>query len=679
MSKDHFELPDNLQKNSRDAWRAAVEKSLGGRSLETALASTTYDGITIKPLYEASDIESISINPVRRAGNAAQGAPAWQRLQLLDIPAIDEANAQIKRDLDGGACGLYLSIGTDIPYGATSLALENQQDIDRLLSGVDLKDKTIWLSNGYEGLSVCAALINNLETNSSSLFDGNCGFDPLTLFAAMGAFPDPEKQAIADWVDAAHALQQSPVNLTPFIADGHAWQQAGASEAMELGFTLASALYYVRALSTSGMPLEDAFNSVDLGLIVSGDIFLSTAKLRAMRLLWSKVTEKANVKTNSRILAKMSYLDLAMKDPETNMLRATAATVAAGLGNADALVLLPYTSAHGAATPGARRLALNTQIISQEESHIGAIEDPAAGSWYIENLTAALAEKAWHYFRLSESQGGMAKMLRRGEVRKIIEPVAGAREKDIATAKRTITGVNLFPNLDEKQPDVLSRVDDGLRETGAQENGAANQDNLAAPGTGARFEDTRKFIKDGEPFLLLEESLEGPHSLLTMLGPLTNRNSASIDSLRSISDYIRVETGERPSVFVANIGKPSEFTARATWAKSYFETGGIQAIGNDGFDDLQALINGYKASGARIACICSSDQRYEEEAISTAKALREAGANGVYLVARPEVLLNIPAEERAHLHAVLYKGNDMILTLMEAHYLIGFEDEGLMV
>lgn len=680
MSREIFELPANLTENTRDAWRAAVEKSLNGRSLESALASTTYDGITIKPLYDQTDLEGSAAAPILKNRNGAESARPWEMLQLIDIPGAKAANEQIKKDIAGGAGGLYLSISTDIPYASSTLTLREQADMAALFDGVDLKGKALYLSNGYEGLLCAANLMNHFEAEGNPPEGGSFGFDPLSLFAAMGAFPDPVDEAISNWTDAAHAITASDINMNCFMASGQTWQQAGASEAMELGFTLASALYYVRMLEASGMSLDESFKAVDFSLIVTGDIFLSTAKLRAMRLLWGRICEEAKVTPSARLLAKMSYRDLAMRDPETNMLRATAATVAAGLGNADALVLLPYSSAHGLAAPKARRLALNTQIIAQEESHIGTIEDPASGSWYVESLTSELAAKAWAYFQQVEQGGGMPAMLRKGKIKALIEPVSAARDNDVSTGKKVITGLNSFPNINE-QPPELAAEDKAGSHTAYELPDPADEGaiTLKLAGNGERFADLKQNLANGESYFALLEALEGPQSLITMLGDVNSRLATNIESLRSVSDYIKVETGARPSVFIANLGRPSDFTARATWARSYFETGGIEALSNDGFADRKALIESFKSSGAKIACLCSTDDVYMEEAVETAQQLKAAGAHGVYMVARPNLLKSLPPEARNELHALLYVGTDMVLTLMEAYYLIGLEDESLQV
>ena len=680
MLKEQFQLPDNLTQSTRDAWRTQVEKALEGRSLEKALGSATYDGIAIKPLYDSHDRQDKEDKPILL--NRAASERAWQIIQLIDIPNLELANKQIKRDLEGGANALWLSVGTEIPYGAGTLPLASQADFLRLFADVDLEGVSLILSNGYENLTCAAALMNclaDLSVNEETV-TGSFGFDPLSLFAAQGAYRDPEGEALANWIDAAFAIHSCPLKMKSFLASGQLWQQAGASEAMELAFTLASALYYVRCLEQAGFSTQEAFDQVDMGLVVTGDVFLSTAKLRAMRILWQKICAQAQQTPDTKLIAQMSYLDVVERDPEANMLRATAATVAAGIGNVDGLVLLPFSNAHGVSNASARRLARNTQIIAQEESHIGLVQDPAAGSWYIESLTDDLCAKAWELFSHTEKAGGIVKWLKKGQINDLIDRVRSVKEKDIATGKKEITGVTIFPNLDEQAPELCE-----AQEADMDVNMAAQKTqeepilDLCAPNQGARFQHMQKLLQDGLVFNALDGALEAPASLIHMIGNVNNRLVASFEGLRSVSDYIKVETGRRPSVFLANIGAASDFTARATWAKSYFEAGGIEAISPDGFESRQALIDAFVASGAHIACLCSSDENYKQEAIEVARALRKAGANGVYMVARPDLLKSIPHEDRNEIHGLLYQGTNMVLTLMEAHYLIGYDDEPIEV
>lgn len=680
MPKHTFELPKDLSTATHESWRKLVDKALGPRSF-SSLTTKTLDGITIKPLYNQQDTNGINTEPLLQA-EKPEGARPWEILQLIDIPSLNHANKQMKVDLKGGASGLMLSISADIPYASGVLPLDDQQSFEQLFQDIDLTNSSVHFTNGTEGLACAAALMNYLQSKDQDLsaIKGNLSFDPLSLFAALGTYPDPSDEALDNWIDAAHGLKDLNCAIKPFKSSGRTWQQAGASEAMELAFSLATALYYVRILEASGFTAQEAFDSVDISLVANSDIFISTAKFRAMRILWQKVASASGQSSSMQLTGEMSYLDLTERDPEVNMLRATVATVAAGLGNLDGLVLLPFSSAHGIATSAARRLCLNTQIIAQEESYIGTVEDPAAGSWYVESLTNELAEKAWDYFRQTEKAGGIAKMLRAGHILTLIEPVRTAKEQAIATGKKAITGVTAFPNINEQQPGLYEMDDDAdYQEVSAQANSEEQPISLVSPEKGQRFNDICAQLKTGRTIQSFDEVLECPSSLIDMLGCVNTRLVSSFEGLRSVSDYIKVETGQRPSVFLANVGNPSDFTARATWAKSFFEAGGIEGLTNDGFASNQEMINSFATSDAKIVCLCSSDEIYTKDAISLARALTEAGANAVYMVARPKLLKTIPSKDRGAIHALLYQGTNMVSTLMEAHYLIGFEDDTLMV
>lgn len=676
-----FDLPENLKSATKQEWRALVEKSLNGKTIEQALSHKTYDGIEIKPLYTSEDVKSEAGAAALRNVAVEEGERPWQIISLVDIPSLNAANAQIKTDLEGGASGLYLAISDDVPFASAELPLYNSSDYQTLLNGIDLTDKSVYFSIGREALVNAANFVTYIESTSNNLgkIKGSFCLDPLSTYAAMGSYPEPEDEALINWLDAACAIKDTGTQMTAFMASGRTWQQAGASEAMELAFALASALAYVRALETTGMSIDDAFNMVDISLTTTSDLFLSTAKLRAMRLLWSKVSKECGAKpTHSKIIAEMSYLGLTKPDPEVNMLRATASTVAAGLGNADALILLPFSAAHGVANQAARRLALNTQIIAQEESHIGLVQDPTAGSWYIENLTCQLADKAWEIFTQTEKQGGMAKMLKSGKIKNMIDQIREEQVNDIATMRREITGVTTFPNLNEKTPELFEDDEENWQEISSMETMSVptlKAPIISGPEKGTRFKDICAHIKNGAQTYILDEALEGPATLVNMLGDVENRIVEDVEFLRSLSDEQLEANNKRPSVFLANLGGASDFTARSTWAKSYFETGGIEAITNNGFANQGDLISAFENSGAVIACLCSSDTLLTEQAVDTAKALIEAGAEAIYMVARPKLLKSIKFEDRNLFQTLLYQGTDMVSTLVEAHQIIGFADE----
>ncbi|OZA84259.1 MAG: methylmalonyl-CoA mutase, partial [Azorhizobium sp. 39-67-5] len=261
------------------------------------------------------------------------------------------------------------------------------------------------------------------------------------------------------------------------------------------------------------------------------------------------------------------------------LLRATVATFAAGVGGADSVTVLPFTQALGLPDAFARRLARNTQLVLLEESNLHRVADPSAGAGAMETQTEGLAAAAWQIFRAIEGKGGMAQALTTGWWQQQVAEVRARRAKDVATRKEPITGTSEFPLLGQAMPAVL-----------------APSPALPVPVAGAL----------------------APHRL-----------AEPFEALRDAAE------AEAPTAFLATLGPLAAFTARATYARNLFEAGGIAAPVPEGFATLDDLIAAFAVSGARIACLCASDEIYAEQAESAARALKAAGAKAVWLAGRP--------------------------------------------
>jgi methylmalonyl-CoA mutase len=270
--------------------------------------------------------------------------------------------------------------------------------------------------------------------------------------------------------------------------------------------------------------------------------------------------------------------------------------------------------------PFARRVARNTQLVLLEESNLAKVSDPAAGSGGIEALTQSLCEAAWSLFQEIEKAGGIFASLEQNLIQRKVAATRTMREQHIARRKEVLTGATEFPNLHEAHVAVLEAKPVEL-----------------APYGEAKF----KF---------------------DALAPM--RLAAPFEALRDRSDQILTARGARPRIFLANLGTPADFTARATFAKSFFETGGIEAVDSPGFADPAALSAAFKTSGARLACLCSSDKVYAGQAAAAAKALQSAGAKHIYLAGRA-------GEQEAGLRAAgvsefVFAGGDALAALREA-------------
>jgi len=284
--------------------------------------------------------------------------------------------------------------------------------------------------------------------------------------------------------------------------------------------------------------------------------------------------------------------------------------------------VLPFTMARGLPDRFARRIARNTQLVLLDESSLAKVTDPAAGSGGLEDLTEKLCGAAWTLFQDIERAGGAWAALEAGLIQKRVAAVRAAREQAIAQRKDVLTGTSDFPDLAEAPVAVL---------------------------------DVSRVAPSPYPAVLKFDSLP----------PM--RLAEPFERLRDASDRVLAQSGARPKIFLANLGKPADFAARATFAKNFFEAGGLAAVSNDGFASRDDMLAALRASGAKLACLCSSDEVYAREAADAVAALAGAGVP-VYLAGRPGE--REQALRAAGITDFIFAGCDALAALRTAHGLI---------
>jgi methylmalonyl-CoA mutase len=658
---DELRLAADFAPANRDDWRKLVDGVLKGASFEK-LVGKTYDGLRIEPIYpRAHDATPIA--------GRAEAAP-WQIMQRIDHPDAALANAQALHDLENGANGLTLVFAG--ANGARGFGLgASAETIEALFEGVFLDAGiAVELNIGPQSRMAPIHLVEFIKQKDidTSQCDIRFGLDPIGTHAAWGASPFNWSEITATVTGVIKFLTSQGFKGPFAPADGRVIHDAGGSEAQELAFVLAVGIAYLRALEDAGIALDEAQSMIYARLCADADQFLTMAKFRALRLLWARIEQSCGLVPKPLfIAADTAWRMLTQRDPYVNMLRATMAVFAAGLGGADSITVLPHTLALGLPDGFARRVARNTQLVLLEESNLAKVSDPAAGSGGIEALTRELCEAAWTQFQAIEQAGGVYPALANDMIQPKVAATRVARQTSIATRREVQTGASEFPNLHEIRATVLK----------------------AKP---------------------LEPTPYGkPKIRFAALEPI--RLAAPFEALRDRSDQILATTGARPKIFLANLGTPADFTARATFAKSFFETGGIEAIdflpstlGGEGrreasgwgdsakdapdpaplstpteerskvetadaSEPFAALVAAFKTSGAAHACLCSSDKVYADQAGAAAKALQAAGATHIYLAGRPgeqETMLR-----DAGVQDFIFAGGNALAMLGEAYNRMG--------
>ncbi|WP_416967892.1 methylmalonyl-CoA mutase family protein [Streptomyces sp. 4F14] len=563
LPDDGLELAGEFPDVPHEQWQRLVAgvlrktgKDVEGTAAEEALSTALEDGLRTRPLYTAHDTAPDPGLPgfapftrgARAEGNAVGGWDVRQRHTAADKDAV-------LTDLENGVTSLWL----------TGIA---PQDLAATLDGVYLDLAPVILDAGADTAASARELLRLYEERgvTGDAARGNLGADPLGHEARTG------EAAQIPAADLARRCTAHHPGLRALTVDALPYHEAGGSAAQELACSLATAVTYLRDLTESGLTVQQACAQLEFRYAASADQFLTIAKLRAARRLWSRVTEVCGAPRAGAQLqhAVTSPVMMTRRDPWVNMLRTTIAALAAGTAGADAVTVLPFDEALGLPDAFARRVARNTSTILIEESNLAKVIDPAGGSWYVERLTDELAHAAWEFFQGIEGDGGMTTVLRSGRLADDLAATWQQRSRNLAKRREPITGVSEFPHLAEKP---VTRAP------------------APAPPSG------------GLPRVRRDEAFE---------------------ALRARSDAHLAATGARPRVYLAALGTAAAHTARLTFAASLFQAGGIEPVTEGTFEE----------SGTREACLCSSDAVYEEQAAETAATLRSGGATHVSLAGR---------------------------------------------
>jgi methylmalonyl-CoA mutase len=615
---DDLTLAAEFAPATREDWLKLVRDALKGRAYEELIAKT-YDGIAIEPLYRRT-------SGARPLSGRAPGAD-WTIMQRVDLPDPAAANAEALHDLENGAGGLTLVCAGSL--NANGFGIDGSEaTLRRVLEGVQLDAGIVIDFNlspqSRDIVRHFAALVKSRGIKPA-VVEMRGSLNPIGGMAAVGN---------GNWDELAKSFAGFIGELAgqgfrgPFaVADGRVVHNAAGSEAQELAFVLASAVAYLRALETSGVALDAARSMIYFRMAADSDQLLTIAKFRALRKLWARVEQACGlVPQPAYVAAETAWRMMSRRDPWVNMLRTTIAAFAAGIGGADAITVLPFTVALGLPDRFARRIARNVQLLLLKESNLARVADPAAGAGGVEDLTEQLCSAAWAQFQEIEAAGGAAQALAAGLIQRNVAKVRAERMAAVARRADALTGTSDYPDLAEAPVKVLM----------------PSPSILATPAEKKAFPPLTR-IRLAEPFELLRE----------------------------VSDRALAASGARPKIFLANLGAAADFNTRAMFAKSFFEAGGIEAISDELSFDNADIAKAFRQSGAKLACLCSSDEVYAREAARTAKTLTAAGAKHIYLAGQARE--QEASLKTAGIGTFLFSGCDVLATLQAAYDILDLE------
>ncbi|PZU43618.1 MAG: methylmalonyl-CoA mutase small subunit [Arsenicicoccus sp.] len=523
--------------------RRPADRQLSVEQCLEALRTRTVEGLQIEPVYSPSDHDRArtdlgepGVAPFRR-GTSVRTAGSWDVRALHDDPDTAAGADAVLTDLERGATSLWVRVG----QGAVA-----PDDLGRLLAGVELDLAPVVVSSEDDQQASARAL--------------------LAVSTERG-------------VPLAPVLADHP-GVRALTVDATAYHDAGGADVDELGLAIAGGIAHLRLLDAAGVDPTTAADQIDFRVSASADQFLTIARLRALRVLWSRVLQECGVpapRRGARQHAVTSWRMLTRDDPWVNMLRATTATFAAAVGGAEAVTVLPFDHVHGYPDAFSRRVARNTQVILAEEAGIGRVTDPAGGSGYVESLTDDLAARAWELVQRVEAEGGLARALDGSSlVADVLAASSAERARRIADRSAPITGVSSFPAVDEAPLERVPRPEP---------------------------------VSGGLPRV---------------------RDAAVFEALRDRSRAHAEQHGAPPQVVLAGIGSRRDFGARETFTASLLAAAGIRGVLVEG-TDAEVFAAAVRDTGSPVAILTSSADRYAEHGPDVARALRDAGATQVLL------------------------------------------------
>jgi methylmalonyl-CoA mutase len=625
MSREPLPIATEFPPPSLDTWRRLVEKDLKGKPF-TSLQSSLEGGLTLKPLYTSEDapspVEPPGVAPyVRGTHPLGHTEGGWTICQEYAGPDVASTAEALRTDLERGAQGAWLLL--DAPHG---IDVRDAATLRRLLAHVPLERTPVHLEPARDVLAPASLLLevaDALRVPRQAL-KGSLGIDPIGAMARAGAAKVDVAGTLARAAPLVTSLREEAPGLRALLVSSRAWADAGATPVQELAWAMATGVEYLRELERAGVAPGDAARSMQFALSVGGQFFPEIARLRAARLLWSKVVAASGGPPESQALALHARTASATKtkrDPWVNILRATAESFAAVVAGADSVSTAPFDAPLGLPDEQGRRLARNTQLILRDESSLNRVADPAGGSYYLEQLTTEVARAAWAELQRIESLGGMTRALVQGDVARSLSEAVAARDKAVRTRRLPVVGVSEFPHLGE------------------------------AP-----------VQREPSP-----TPAPAPSEGFAPLRPV--RVAEAFEALRDASDRHLAAHGARPRAFMVSLGTLAEHTVRSTWIVNALAVGGIEADEHRDLADATRVAEAFAKAGTPLAVISGPDALYPEQVPALARALKAKGARTVAVAGRPGD--HEAAFREAGVDLFLYAGADLFQLLKTLHQQLG--------
>lgn len=571
MANSKEKLFSEFAPTTTEAWKEKAVADLKGADYEKKLVWKTNEGFAIQPFYRREDIASLATTnalpgeyPFVR-GNKKDNNE-WCVRQDIEVTDYAEANAKALQVLERGADSLGFKIkGKMLSAEGIETLLKGIHACCIELNFVTCVGKSVELAN---------ILINYFTAKGYdlSVLRGSINYDPLNKLVAKG-------KEIGEYADTLKTLVETMQALPEYkcvAVNALSMNNAGSYISQELGYALAWGHEYLSTMVEAGVPVDVAAKAVKFNFGISSNYFMEIAKFRAARMLWATIVKqyepKCDCACKMAVHAETSTFNLTLFDAHVNLLRTQTEAMSAAIAGVDSITVCPFDKTYETPDEFAERIARNQQLLLKEECHLDKTVDPAAGSYYIETLTASIAKQAWELFLAVENAGGFLAEAKAGNIQRAVNKSGDARREAVSKRREILLGTNQYPNFTE------------------------------TAGTKRPLGHTCCCGGECEPtYEKLDQS----------------RQASAFEALRLETE----ESGRRPKAFMLTIGNLAMRQARAQFSCNFLACAGYEVIDNLGFATVEEGVEAAMAAKADIVVLCSSDDEYAEYAVPAFKAV----------------------------------------------------------
>ena len=558
-------------------WEAKINNDLKGKDYERALVWKTYEGINVHPYYRQENLEQLNYLdtlpgefPFVRGNRKTDND--WLVRQNITVTDFEAANKKALEVLGKGI--------TSLGFYFTNCENLTKKNLQLLVKDICLEAAEVNFvcpDDSAKIIDLFTEIVSEGKANNKNVL-GSLAVDPIGTFVLKGSL---DKNSISDLKPAIEKAKAVP-QFRSVAVHGKFFANSGSSIVQELAFSLAQGAEYLTLLTDAGVNIDDAATAIKFNFGIGNNYFMEIAKLRAARLLWAQIVKAFQPESDNsaKLIAhcETNRYNLTVYDSNVNMLRTQTEAMSAALGGAHSITVLPFNTIYEEPNSLSERIARNQQILLKEEAYLDKIVDPSAGSYYIENLTASLADEAWKLFLEIQDKGGFIAAFREGFIQNEIKQMAAKRDKNIALRRENLLGTNQFPNF------------------------------------------TEKIVKDFDGSLFEAVDLSDEKAEVETLKPY--RGAQAFEALRYTTDMYS-KTKKRPVAFMLTIGDLAFRKARAQFSCNFFAVAGFTVIDNNGFQTVEEGVEAAKSASADIVVVCSSDDEYAEIAPKVAEQLND--------------------------------------------------------